>query len=249
MTAELSFTKPVRRGARGLPARRIQEWLGLHGHSVAVDGDFGPATEAAVAEFQVAQGLRASGVVDRKSFAALTRPMAAALAALPEAPADLGAAVVAVAEQHLAQHPREIGGQNAGPWVRLYMDGREGRDWAWCCGFVCFVLDQAAGESGKPSPLSRTVSCDTLAAHGRERGVFLAEAALAKPSQRRRLAPGAIFLNRRSPGDWVHTGIVVAAGPDSFRTIEGNTNDAGEREGYEVCARIRGYGAKDFIRI
>jgi hypothetical protein len=48
-------------------------------------------------------------------------------------------------------------------------------------------------------------------------------------------------------GDWVHTGLVLSAGKETFETIEGNTNDAGDREGYEVCRRVRGYKGKDFI--
>ena len=35
----------------------------------------------------------------------------------------------------------------------------------------------------------------------------------------------------------------------TFATIEGNTNDEGSREGYEVCRRVRGRGSKDFIRL
>jgi hypothetical protein len=34
-----------------------------------------------------------------------------------------------------------------------------------------------------------------------------------------------------------------------FETIEGNTNDDGSREGYEVCRRFRSYQKTDFILI
>jgi hypothetical protein len=34
---------------------------------------------------------------------------------------------------------------------------------------------------------------------------------------------------------------------DTFKSIEGNTNDDGSYEGYEVCARVRGYAGIDFI--
>ena len=44
-----------------------------------------------------------------------------------------------------------------------------------------------------------------------------------------------------------HTGIIASAGPDTLQTIEGNTNDDGSAEGYEVCARTRGYTNMDFI--
>jgi hypothetical protein len=33
----------------------------------------------------------------------------------------------------------------------------------------------------------------------------------------------------------------------AFDTIEGNTNDDGNREGFEVCARSRGFAKKDVI--
>jgi hypothetical protein len=32
-----------------------------------------------------------------------------------------------------------------------------------------------------------------------------------------------------------------------FKTIEGNTNDDGSREGYEVCARIHDFKSMDFV--
>ena len=60
---------------------------------------------------------------------------------------------------------------------------------------------------------------------------------------------GSIFLVRDTATDWTHTGIVTGADLDSFDTIEGNTNDDGLREGTEVCARSRGYTAKDFVAI
>lgn len=49
--------------------------------------------------------------------------------------------------------------------------------------------------------------------------------------------------------DWVHTGIVLKADAQIFTTIEDNTNDAGDREGNEVCQRVRGYTDKDCIII
>ena len=39
--------------------------------------------------------------------------------------------------------------------------------------------------------------------------------------------------------DWTHTGIVTKVEGKMVHTIEGNTNDEGSREGFEVCQRIR----------
>ena len=156
----------------------------------------------------------------------------------------LGQMVVAYAEQHLKRHPLEVGGQNKGPWVRLYMQGNEGSDWPWCAGFVSFILKQACKTLGMPLPIHTSFSCDSLAASAKERGLFLNES---DAKHNATIAPGSFFLDQRSPRDWVHTGIVQSVDDDVFHTIEGNTNDDGDREGYEVCRRIRNYKSKDFI--
>jgi hypothetical protein len=47
-----------------------------------------------------------------------------------------------------------------------------------------------------------------------------------------------------------HTGFVERVEGDILHTIEGNTNDTGSREGYEVCRRTRKVkDCKGFIRI
>jgi hypothetical protein len=53
----------------------------------------------------------------------------------------------------------------------------------------------------------------------------------------------------RTPSDWTHTGIVVQTAREIITTIEGNTNDDGHREDYEVCTRMRGYANIDFVRM
>ncbi len=244
--SDLELDRPYRGGDSGTQVKLIQEWLSLHGLHVKIDGGFGPATESALRQFQTQQGLAATGIADPATFERLVAPMRGALAPIAARGRGLGPLVVAYAQQHLAQHPREIGGQNRGPWVRLYMDGKEGADWAWCAGFVCFCLQQACTGLGVPLPIERSPSCDSLAASARRRGSLLE--APAEPD-RARIGPGSVFLNRRTATDWTHTGIVVAAQPEVLQTIEGNTNDEGSREGYEVCARTRGYKDVDFIVI
>jgi len=54
---------------------------------------------------------------------------------------------------------------------------------------------------------------------------------------------------RVARNDWIHTGIVVRFDDETIETIEGNTNDTGSREGFEVVRRIRGYRSKDFVRL
>jgi len=241
---DLELDKNYKKGGRGQKVKLIQEWLCLHGSHVAIDNDFGPATDRAVREFQKKNGLKPDGVVGKSTFAKLIRPMADALKPVSADGKSLGKMVVAYAEQHLKQSPLEIGGQNRGPWVRLYMNGNEGPDWPWCAGFACFILKQACRSLKVPLPIETSVSCDVLAGQAKQKGLFLSEA---KAKDRELIRPGALFLVRRTETDWVHTGIVLKTDADVFYTIEGNTNDEGSREGYEVCKRFRGYKAKDFI--
>ena len=124
------------------------------------------------------------------------------------------------------------------------MNGHEGADWPWCAGFASFILKQACLTLHVPLPVETSVSCDVLAEQAKQKNIFLPEA---KAGDRRLVTPGSLFLVRRTTNDWVHTGIVLKAEKNIFVTIEGNTNDEGSREGYEVCRRTRGYDAKDFI--
>jgi peptidoglycan hydrolase-like protein with peptidoglycan-binding domain len=248
VTKELSYPGLVKRGSRGMGARRTQEWLCLHGHNIAVDAKFGPATQAALEEFQGRKRVPQSGTLTQATFDALVAPMSSVLEPLKRTPARLGTAVVRHARAHLAQHPREVGGQNRGPWVRLYMDGNEGDAWPWCAGFVSFIVRQACDTLGVAMPFAGTYSCDILASQGQQSGSFVSGSrAKSSPDL---LAPGTIFLNRRTSTDWTHTGIVTRVeNSEVFSTIEGNTNDEGSREGYEVCSRKRGFGSKDFVTL
>lgn len=68
----LAFDIPVlKRGARGATVAALQALLTGRGHSLTADGSFGPATEAAVKEFQAANGLTVDGSVGRKTWSAL----------------------------------------------------------------------------------------------------------------------------------------------------------------------------------
>ena len=64
----------IRMNHRGPAVEQLQRDLTAAGHPVEVDGVFGPATLAAVLEFQGRKGLVADGVVGPKTLAALTSP-------------------------------------------------------------------------------------------------------------------------------------------------------------------------------
>jgi len=58
----------VKRPSDTFPVRSLQQLLRARKHSVAVDGIFGPETEAAVKAFQKEKGLAADGIVGPKTW-------------------------------------------------------------------------------------------------------------------------------------------------------------------------------------
>lgn len=243
LVKEATLAAPLQNGGKGAKVKVVQELLCFHNHKVATDSGFGDATETAVRAFQSAAGLPSNGKVNQATMAALMQPLLRAAEADAKPAANLAGQIVKVANRHLTEHGIEIGGANAGPWVRLYMDGNQGPEWAWCAGFVSYVVAQACLDLQMKVPVKKTFSCDLLAADGQQRGSFVAAKSGTKPG------PGWIFLLNRTAGDWTHTGLVTSAGPTSFTTVEGNTNDEGSREGFEVCSLTRAYGKYDFIKI
>lgn len=240
---ELKYAPGLRRGRRGKAVRRIQEWLCLQGIGLVADGDFGPATEFALQTFQHRARLPVTGCMNRRTFAALTEPLAATLVSSTTG-GTLRTKLRYYARSHLRQKPREIGGQNKGPWVRSYMDGHEGPHYPWCAGFVSTILAQACDELNSELPIALSVSVDRLAASAKRNDRFLVGR---DDEPREPMRPGDVFLVRRTAKDWTHTGIVMRVHDEVMLTIEGNTSDDGARDGYEVCQRVRNYRRKDFI--
>jgi peptidoglycan hydrolase-like protein with peptidoglycan-binding domain len=75
MSGSLSPWPVVSIGQNGHPVKTLQFLLRARGHTVAVDGIFGPQTDAAVKSFQTSEGLAANGTVDQNSWTALIIPV------------------------------------------------------------------------------------------------------------------------------------------------------------------------------
>jgi hypothetical protein len=251
VTKELAFDGPVKKGDRGVKVKRVQEWVSIHGFRTPADSDFGDATKKCVRDFQTARGLDVSGTVDSGTWTALVDPLARALEPFePSRGLSLAATVLRVAKQHLSQEPVEMGGDNRGPWVRVYMGGSEGTEWRWCAGFVTFVMKQACLLREEPQPIQGSYSCDSLAYQAKEAGLFTRGTEVATGTVPwSDLGAAQIFLVRRTSTDWTHTGFSFTGSGSTFSTIEGNTNDDGNNNGFEVCKRTRSVPGKDFIRI
>ena len=61
----------VKRPTNIFPVRPLQQLLRARGQTVAVDGSFGPQTEAAVRAFQGSRGLAADGIVGPQTWSRL----------------------------------------------------------------------------------------------------------------------------------------------------------------------------------
>ncbi len=244
---ELTLTKLLRKEDKGIEVKRVQEWLNLWRYididwfyRVTMDGDFGPQTESVVKQFQARKRISVDGIVGDQTYSRLTKPMFNAYSRIDNE-IDLRNLIVKYAEQHLAAVPREFD-SNKGPWVRAYMDGHEGKDWPWCMGFVQTITDQACSTLNKTYTdyMPRTYGCDAVGKYGIENGKLLRNSEIRQNPGL--IEHGDVFLNvKKKDVDWVHTGFIVRQEGDWIHTIEGNTNDEGSREGFEVCRRMRNF--------
>lgn len=223
--------------------KHVQEWLNFHGLAIEIDRDFGPITENKVRAFQVLKGLPITGIVDEDTFSALVAPMVNVLRVTGITGGSFNSELISHANRHLNAGACEVGGDNHGPWVRLYMDGKDGLDQPWCAGFSRFLMRQAKETSGQPMPIKGHVGCDENAEQAKAKGLFV-RGLNVDPSV---IAPGSLFLRRKSGTDWTHMGVVTNAGGNGFDTIEGNTNFQQGSNGNAVRALSRGYGTYDFI--
>lgn len=240
---ELAIGPALGPGIQGRDSKRLQELLTLAGYRTAIDGDFGPATLATLKAFQKAHSLDITGVSTRETWIALTQRMRLTFSYQPEAARTLREAVALVARRHGAYNPREVGGDNRGPWVRAYC-AADGPGYRWCAGAALTIVQQAAHAIAEPFPLTFTLSCDALADFAAKHGRLTRDPRL--------VHAGDLFLllNRRDPSDRIHVGIVDRMHVDHFETWEGNTNDEGSPNGFEYCARRRALSRYvEFIRL
>jgi lysozyme family protein len=247
---ELAYPGLLKQGAGGIGVKRVQEWLRIHGFAAPLDSDFGSATADQLRAFQISQGRPPSGELDERTWELLTAPMRRALVKIENAGAmPLDELAITIAKQHLAQKPIEIGGNNRGPWVRLYMAGRDGEDQLWCAGFVCFVVDQACRELKIDMPFKRQVFVPTLVNDARATGRLVNAAELNTSQERRsKLKPGYIFVVRDG-ASFSHTGFVLSVNDSRFDTVEGNTSADGGNDGANAKQGNRLFAGNDFIRL
>jgi hypothetical protein len=149
---------------------------------------------------------------------------------------------------------REVG-NNGGKWVALYLKAVNlliGNP--WCLAFLVFRLLDAASDLKKklPSDVPRTGYTPTFANWAKQNGLWT-------PVSAARLYYGHVqrgdfaFFYRSAMGRISHVGVVLEVHSWGVVTVEGNTNQAGSREGDGVYKKSRTWadlGAKGgFVRL
>lgn len=132
---------------------------------------------------------------------------------------------IALTQEGVSEEPK---GSNWGAKVKEYLAAAGLKASApWCMSFVVWCFEQSAKEKGIKSPLAKT-------------GGVLNQWNLKKEKLgiKANPQPGDIFIMRFAHGTG-HTGIVISSDANFITSIEGNTNDDGSREGYEVAIRKR----------
>lgn len=247
---ELRISRQYKKNMEGEEIKKIQDWLNLWKfihpaweYYVTCDGEFGPQTEHAVKAFQRLSGLEPDGVVGPMTFTKLSAPLRNAFELASFSNANIRDYIIYYADQHLKNKPRELR-SNEGPWVRSYLDGNEGKPWAWCMGFVQAIMDMAYTSRNKKftSVIPLSYSCQDVGKSAAKKGYLLRNKdAVSDPST---IKKGDIFLMYSTlKSRYHHTGIVESVEGHLIHTIEGNTNDEGSRDGYEACRRVRDFTA------
>jgi hypothetical protein len=110
---------------------------------------------------------------------------------------------------------------------------------SWCMAFVYWCVNEAAKEMGVANPLEKTGGVMNQWINSKDLRI------VDKPRK------GDIFIMDFGKGKG-HTGFVASVTGDRIYTIEGNSNDEGVREGFEVCRKPGGRSissCKGFLRL
>lgn len=128
---------------------------------------------------------------------------------------------------------REINHSNTGPQVDQYLKAAgEPTGEPWCAAFGVWCIKQACALLGLPYPCIVSGYCPDWFDWGRQHGIL-------------RTSPQAGDIGLVDEGNgYHHYFLVVAVGDGFVKTIEGNTNDNGSREGDGVYNRHRPFSTR-----
>jgi hypothetical protein len=235
----------IKFNSRGTVVAQLQTLLNSKlAIGLLVDGHFGRKTEAAVVVFQSQSGLIADGIVGRMTWTALLSSRAASESLNPQKQ------LAAIAATYIGT--KETGNNRAGEDAKLLeifkaddlvINGKTD-GYPWCASFVSLCVQKLCIHSSYFSSLNAPREPSVwrfLAVWAKNNGctIFSSSSAILSPK------PGDIVVFTFS-----HIGIVESVSGNKVVTIEGNTNNAGSREGQEVARKVRSLNIiKSFIRL
>ena len=137
------------------------------------------------------------------------------------------AALLAAAGEHAKNVEERPRGSNAGPRVEEYLRSTGlGKGFPWCAAFVTWCYRHV---DGLPSGFAGSAAVRVWASWAERTN-----------RDRKDPARGRLFYQLDPKTGLGHIGFVAGLLPGGFfRTIEGNTNEGGSREGYKVARRVR----------
>lgn len=132
-------------------------------------------------------------------------------------------------------------GSNAGVDVEKYLKSVGlGKGYSWCMAFVYWCVSESSIKLKLPNVLLKTGSVLAQYNYQKKQGCVVDVPQV-----------GDIFIMDFGKGQG-HTGWVIGVKGNRILTLEGNSNDDGSREGYEVCSKPNGRlisSCKGFIRL
>ncbi|GAA4465210.1 hypothetical protein GCM10023093_16970 [Nemorincola caseinilytica] len=129
------------------------------------------------------------------------------------------------------------GRENSGPMIDKYLAAVGlPPGYAWCQAFVNWCYEEAALQLSTPEPVPNTGGVLECWRRTPDNMRISAKAIQARPEI---LLPGDQFIMKVGTKGAGHTGLIVNVRGNKLLTVEGNTNDEGSREGYEVAMRTR----------
>jgi hypothetical protein len=228
--------KAVRIGdSRADIVKQVQQRLNDVGCGpLALDGVFAAGTESAAKLFQTRRSLDADGVVGPITWDALFQE-APFVNDAPPTPLLATTLKVATSQDGVRESP---GTPNRGPQVDRYVTSvglNPANGYSWCQAFVYWCFDQAAATLAVANPCVKTAGVLDHWARSPPDDRIAAAAAADDPTL---IRPGAVFIIDHGGGKG-HAGLVTGVVSGEIATIEGNTNEAGSRDGDGVYEKTR----------
>ncbi|MGY6646970.1 MAG: CHAP domain-containing protein [Salinarimonas sp.] len=217
----------LRRGARGEAVRRLSEDLMALEYLRCPQSEFDNVMDRAVRAFQAqaldprGEPLAVDGIVGPLTRFALDLALGRRdRAVLEEAGpgSRFGLAALEIARAEMARGAGETGGNNRGPDVQLYLDGRVGEGANWCAGFVSWCYREGSARIGQEMPFKYSLGARDIRNQFRRKGWDF-EAGPDDPPR----AGDIIVWWRGAINGWQgHIGLVERHADGIVTTIEGN---------------------------